>query len=100
VDDEPVAPVRLATLIALEDYLTICGEATNTSEGIALVRKLNPNLAILDIAVEGDRGLDFIQAAQKECVVLVFSASSAAAPESESCAATHPSDRGRAFGGN
>ena len=53
--------------------MTICGQANRTSQGIELVRKLNPNLAILDIAVEGDRGLEFIQAAQEECAVLAFS---------------------------
>jgi DNA-binding NarL/FixJ family response regulator len=73
VDDEPIACLGLATLIEKEGDLALCGQAKSTSEGIELMRKLKPDMAILDISVEGDRGLEFIQAAQTIGKVLIFS---------------------------
>jgi DNA-binding NarL/FixJ family response regulator len=73
VDDEPIARLGLATLINREPSLSLCGEAIGTAQGLEMAQKLKPNLAILDIAVEGDRGLEFIKTVQDKCKVLVFS---------------------------
>lgn len=46
---------------------------SNTAEGYAAVRRHKPDLVILDIAVEGDRGVEFIQNTADRTHVLVFS---------------------------
>ena len=73
VDDEPIARLGLATLINHESNLTLCGEAIGTAQGLEMTQKLKPALVILDIAVEGDHGVEFVKAVQNKCEVLVFS---------------------------
>lgn len=73
VDDEPIARLGLAAVIARASNIAVCGEAISTAHGLEMAQKLKPALVILDIAVEGDRGLEFIKSVQEKCKVLVFS---------------------------
>lgn len=72
VDDQPVVRAGLRTLVEAEPDLEICGEAIDTADGRAEARLKQPDLAVLDIAVEGDRGLEFIEAVKTHTLVLVF----------------------------
>jgi CheY-like chemotaxis protein len=56
VDD--VAPIRKAVAKAfLSDGFAICGEADNGREAIDLVKKLTPDLIVIDLAMPGMSGL-------------------------------------------
>jgi len=73
VDDQPIMRLGLANLVEGEPELKVIGEASNTADGYAKVCRLKPDLVILDIAVEGDRGIEFIQSSHDRTSVLVFS---------------------------
>ena len=61
VDDHPIFRRGLAAVIGEEDGLSICGEAEDAARGIEAMRRLIPNLAIIDIALPGANGLELIK---------------------------------------
>lgn len=73
VDDQPLSREGMESLVKPCRDLEVCGEALTTTEGYKQVRALKPSLAILDISIEGDRGLEFIQRAKKHTKVMVLS---------------------------
>lgn len=73
VDDEPVSRLGLSALLRDVPWIRVAGEAGNTREAIGMARALKPSLAILDIAISGDRGLEFIREVSDRCKILVFS---------------------------
>ena len=58
VDDHPLFRHGLAQLINSDDGYSICGEASSAPEAIALVRKLRPKLAIVDLGLKGPSGIE------------------------------------------
>lgn len=68
VEDEAV--IRRG-LIATFDWLAagcvVVGEARDGTEGLEMIRKLQPDLVISDISMPGMSGLAMIEEAQKEC---------------------------------
>lgn len=48
VDDHPAARRTMRSLLA-EHQIEVCGEATNGEEAVAKVRKLRPDIVLLDI---------------------------------------------------
>lgn len=73
VDDQPIAREGVTALVNKTRDLVICGEAIRTAEGYKQVRDLKPSLAVLDISIEGDRGLEFIQRAKKHTRIMILS---------------------------
>ncbi|MFW5652940.1 MAG: response regulator [Planctomycetota bacterium] len=73
VDDQPVTRLGLETLIERQPGLRVVDVESNTADGYDAVRRHKPDLVILDIAVEGDRGIEFIQNTSNMTHVLVFS---------------------------
>jgi DNA-binding NarL/FixJ family response regulator len=76
VDDHPLVREWLANLINQQSDLMACGEAGSASEGQKLIAKANPHVAIVDIAMEGDSGLELIKhikASRPEVAVIVLS---------------------------
>jgi len=61
VEDHPMFRERLAHLIDKEDDMTVCGEADNAAEGLALIRQAKPSLAIIDITLKESGGLDLLK---------------------------------------
>ncbi len=51
----------LAMRIDLQPDLEVCGEAEGEDEAFALVRKLNPELVIIDISLKQGNGVDLIK---------------------------------------
>jgi DNA-binding NarL/FixJ family response regulator len=49
VDDEAIVRDGLRTIIDLEDDLEVVGEAANGEEALAAVRRLSPDVALIDI---------------------------------------------------
>jgi DNA-binding NarL/FixJ family response regulator len=76
VDDHPIVLQGLKQLINEEDALTVCGEASDSSETLEAVESLKPDLAIVDLSLKGGSGLDLIKtlrARHPEILVLVLS---------------------------
>lgn len=61
VDDHPIVRQGLVQLVAGEPDLSVCGEATDAEEALSLVRELQPDLAVVDISLEGTSGLELLK---------------------------------------
>lgn len=76
VDDHPVYRHGVAALVKQELHLDSVGEAGDISEALVLLERENPNLAIVDISLQGQNGLDLvktIKTAYPKTYVLVVS---------------------------
>ncbi len=76
VDDHPVLRRGLAALVASEPNLSLCGEAASYKAALENIREHQPDLVIVDIALEGADGLDlvkYLKAHHPEIVTLVLS---------------------------
>ena len=62
VDDHPLFRKGLEQLInSVADGFCICGEAGDAAEGIAKIRQLKPDLAIVDLSLPGANGIELIK---------------------------------------
>lgn len=61
VDDHPLFRKGLEQLIHSEGAFAVCGEAGNASEAMDVIRKLNPNLVIVDLSLPGANGIELIK---------------------------------------
>jgi DNA-binding NarL/FixJ family response regulator len=61
VDDHPLVREWLAALINQQPDLKVCGEAGNAADGIKLIATANPQIAIVDISMEGGSGIELIK---------------------------------------
>jgi len=61
VDDHPVLRCGIAELVNSEDGLEVCGEAANMQEALTLVGKLKPDLAIIDVSLDGNNGIELMK---------------------------------------
>lgn len=73
VEDHPVFRDGLAKLIQAEPDLTVCGEAGDGLQALKSIRKLKPDLAVVDLALPGKSGLELIKEirASKQAVKLL-----------------------------
>src|SRR6266576_6219371 len=61
VDDHPLFRKGLEQLIHSDGAFAVCGEAGNASEAMDVIRKLDPDLAIVDISLPGTNGIELIK---------------------------------------
>jgi DNA-binding NarL/FixJ family response regulator len=61
VDDHPLFRKGLQELIHSDDSFAVCGEAGNASEGMEVIRKLHPDLIIVDLSLPGANGIELIK---------------------------------------
>ena len=61
IDDHPLFRKGLEQLIQSEDSFAVCGEANNAPEAMDVIRKLNPDLAIVDLSLPGANGIELIK---------------------------------------
>ena len=62
VDDHPLFRKGLAELIHSEkNHFAVCGEADNAAKAMEVIRKLNPELAIVDLSLPGANGIELIK---------------------------------------
>lgn len=65
VDDHPLMRRGLATLIGSEPDLVVCAEASNRQAALEAIARRPPDLAIVDLSLEGgEDGLDLVKALQ------------------------------------
>ncbi len=76
VDDHPLMRQGLRGAINLEPDLMVCGEAENADQAVAAIRKLAPDLALVDITLPGKSGLELVKdlkAVRPRLVILAIS---------------------------
>src|SRR5436190_4880220 len=61
VDDHPILREGLARLIDHESDMKVCGQTDNATKALALIGALKPDLAIIDIALNGVNGIELIK---------------------------------------
>src|ERR1700733_11659931 len=61
VDDHPLFRDRLSQLINQELDMQVCGESETAEQAIQLIRRLTPDLVIVDITLKGSSGLELIK---------------------------------------
>jgi DNA-binding NarL/FixJ family response regulator len=66
VEDHPVVRHGLRAVIDDEADLNVCGEAGTNAEGLAQIKRLRPDIAVIDITLGGDNGLDLIKQAHDD----------------------------------
>ena len=75
VDDHPIVRRGIQLLIGMERDLSICGEAERAPAALEQIRKLNPDLVVVDLALKESSGLDLVKELRVQCPtvkVLVF----------------------------
>ena len=76
VDEQPVLREGFASLIDRESDLKVCGQADSPAKALNEIAARNPDLVILDIALQGMNGIELIKRIKgmhSELPVLVFS---------------------------
>jgi len=61
VDDHPIVRQGLTELINSEDDLLVCGQAEDAHEAMKNIKKLNPDLAVVDISLKETSGMELIK---------------------------------------
>lgn len=61
VDDHPVMRAGLAAVIGQQSDLEVCGEAGDAAGARDLVARLKPDLALVDISLPGEMGLELVR---------------------------------------
>src|SRR5437016_5949779 len=61
VDDHPLFRKGLEQLIHSDGAFAVCGEASNASEAMDVIRILDPDLAIVDVSLPGANGIELIK---------------------------------------
>jgi len=61
VDDHPIVRKGLTQLINQENDLVVCGEAESANSALEVLKKLKPDLAIVDISLQGVDGIELIK---------------------------------------
>ena len=61
VDDHPLFRKGLEELIHSDADFAVCGEAGNAAEAMEVIRKLNPDMAIVDLSLPGANGIELIK---------------------------------------
>jgi len=66
VDDHPLYRQGVATLIAQELRLELAGEAGSIPEALSLLERASPRIAIVDISLQGQSGLELVRTIKNE----------------------------------
>lgn len=67
VDDHPIIRLGIKNSLLLESNIENVFEASNVSEGISCIQKNNPNIAIVDIGLNKENGLEIIERCKGKC---------------------------------
>jgi DNA-binding NarL/FixJ family response regulator len=61
VDDHPLFRKGLEEMIHSDGTFAVCGEAGNAAEAMDVIRKLYPDMAIVDLSLPGANGIELIK---------------------------------------
>ncbi len=76
VDDHPVFRHGVIQLISKLPEVTICGEAENAQTALQAMRKLKPEMALIDVSMPGTNGIELIKlmlAEEPRLIILIVS---------------------------
>lgn len=65
VDDSELLRSRIKTLIASVNNVKLVAEASNSVEGLQLIKMYKPDILVLDIRMPGENGLDVLENVKK-----------------------------------
>ena len=65
VDDHAIVRTGLRLLISGQDDMTVVGEAGSTQEGIQAAERLSPDVALIDLSLPGEGGIEAIRQLRK-----------------------------------
>jgi len=65
VDDHAIVRTGLRLLISGQDDMTVVGEAGSTQEGIQAAERLSPDVALIDLSLPGEGGIEAIRHLRK-----------------------------------
>jgi DNA-binding NarL/FixJ family response regulator len=65
-DDSKVLCERLTEMLSDVPGIEIIGQAQDVATSLAAIKKLNPDIVILDIRMPGGSGIDVLQAIKRE----------------------------------
>lgn len=68
-DDHPLYREGLARAVSLRPELELVGEAREGREALELIRRLTPDVAVLDLHMPGLEGIDVVEAAKRDQIV-------------------------------
>jgi two-component system nitrate/nitrite response regulator NarL len=66
IDDHPLCRKGVSDLIDMDPDLELIGEAANGEDGLALAKRFNPDLILLDINMKGTSGLETLKAIKNQ----------------------------------
>jgi DNA-binding NarL/FixJ family response regulator len=66
VDDHPVVRHGIAQIINADRTLRVCGEADSAPAALDAMRRLKPDLALLDISLHGTNGIELVKLMRAE----------------------------------
>lgn len=61
VDDHPIIREGISKIINQQKDMEVVGEAVNVNEAIKILKKKNPDMAIVDISLKDSNGIDLIK---------------------------------------
>ena len=61
VDDHPIFCLGMSELINKENDLFVCGSVESAKKACEVIRKLSPDLAIVDISLKDGNGIDLVE---------------------------------------
>jgi DNA-binding NarL/FixJ family response regulator len=76
VDDHPIFRIGLAGLISEQSQLEVCGHADSAPLALDSMRRLKPDLALVDLSLRGTNGIELIKlmkAEEPDLPILVIS---------------------------
>ncbi|MGI6513650.1 MAG: response regulator transcription factor [Syntrophomonadaceae bacterium] len=65
VDDHPMVLQGVSSVVNSQKDMKVVGTASNIEEGLRLLRELHPDLAVVDLRIGNDYGLDLIKQGRK-----------------------------------
>lgn len=72
VDDHPLFRKGLNTILSLEGSMEVVGEASNTEEALAFLNTLKPDIAVIDLWLGVESGLELIAEALRQDIMCKF----------------------------
>ena len=72
VDDHPLVRKGLTSILSIDGAMKVLGEAASRKEALTLFQKTKPDLAIVDLRLANESGLELISEAKQQGVTCKF----------------------------
>ena len=72
VDDHPLVRKGLTSILSLDGTMEVLGEATNSREALELFKTTKPDLALVDLRLGNESGLDLITDVKRQGITCKF----------------------------